>query len=287
MATHKILISIPTNGNPAQIYDQVAAYNAAMAGNCTHIVHVSRDAAQSGAMAESGALRLSSFENVLLNDRHYFSRTPSILGIHVMNVEFAVRLGIAFDYVYLHTASDLPFRRNLDVHIAQHDFGMGPSRRVDATKQNGWNPAVADHRDIHVLTSYFGADAPIYTTRTEGFFARRDLFFEVMWYAKVHVPFERENIWRGNYPFEEFLLPTVVEHVLGKRNLRRTRHAVHTTTSDRSFALKTREPVSERHISLLDGLDRAIFAFKFAPTDLASPVRVWVRRRLGYELPVQ
>ncbi|SDD88269.1 hypothetical protein SAMN05444678_1307 [Sphingomonas sp. YR710] len=287
MATAKILISVPTNGNPAQIYEQIAAYNAAMSGNCTHVVHVSRDAAQSGAMAESGALRLSSFENVLLNDRHYFSRTPSILGIHVMNVEFAVRRGIAFDYVYLHTASDLPFRRGLNVHIAQHDFGMGPSRRVDTTKQNGWNPAVADHRDIHALTSFFGPDAAIYTTRTEGFFARRDLFFEVMWYAKVHVPFERENIWRGNYPFEEYLLPTVVEHVLGKRDLRRTRHAVVTTTSDRSFGLKTREPVNEQHIPILEKLDPAIFAFKFVPTDLTSPVRAWVRAQLGYGLPTQ
>jgi hypothetical protein len=280
----KILVSVPVNGSPQQIYEQTVAYTAAMNGNCHHVIHVSRDAVQKGAM-DKGHPRVGDLPNVTLNDRHYFSKTPSILGIHVMNMEFALRRGLDFDYVYLHTASDLPYRPNLDQHIAAHDFGMAPSRTVDVTKTSGWTPAVVDHRPIRELVSFFGVDAPIYTTRTEGFFCRRELFFEIMWYAKVHIPFERENIWRGSYPYEEYVLPTVVEHILGPRDLKRTRHAVLTTTSDSRFSLGTRERVTEQEIPILESLESSVFAFKFAPNEMDSPVRQWIRGQLGYEVP--
>jgi len=280
----RILISTPTNGQAPQVYEQALAYSVAMNGNCVQIVHVSRDAQQKRAMEHCGGQSLGDLSNVYVNDRSYFSRTPSIMGIHIMNVEFALRKGIAFDYVYLHTASDLPFRRDLDKHIAGHDLGLAPSRIVDTSKETGWNPAVADHRAINELVSFFGPGAAIYTIRSEGFFCRRDLFFEIMSYAMIHVPFERESIWRGNYPYEEYVLPTVVEHVLAGRNLRRTRHAVITTTSDQSFGLATRERLSERHIGLLDASGADIYAFKFAPAEIDSPVRKWVREQLGYAL---
>lgn len=273
----RILISTPTNGNPALIRDQVLAYNSAIDSECVHIIHVSRDAKQKGVMQSFDATRIG---NVLINDHSYFSRTPSILGIHILNVEFALRSGIDFSHIYLHTASDLPFRRGLGSHIFSYDFGMSSARTVDLRKTAGWTPAVADHRPIQDLASMF--DGTIYTTRTEGFFCSRDLFFEIMWYAKLFVNFDRENIWRGNYPYEEYLLPTVVEHLLGPRKLRRTRNSVITTTSHSEFNLNSRERINVEHIPILQNTEKGVFAFKFAPDDIDSPVRKWVRNELGY-----
>lgn len=222
--------------------------------------------------------------NILINDRSYYSRTPSILGVHLMNVEFALRRGLQFDHVYLHTASDLPFRPNLDVQVRAFDIGLGPTKRADLSRNSGWFPAVADHQAIRNLVARFGSDAPIFSSRSEGFFCRRDIFFEVMWFAMAHVPFDTETLWRGNYPYEEYLLPTVVEHLFP--NVSRTRHAVATATSMPEFGLPARSPVTADHIPILEALPLEVFAFKFAPAEMESPVRHWVRSQLEYSMNV-
>lgn len=276
-----ILISVPTNGHPERVYEQITAYNQAMGGDCLHVVHVSRDAVQKGLMQIGPDI--SGIENVLINDRSYYSRTPSILGVHLMNVEFALRRGLTFDHVYLHTASDLPYRPNLNVQVRAFDIGLGPTKRVDLNRNTGWFPAVADHLAIRNLVAHFGPNSDIFTTRSEGFFCRRDIFFEIMWFAMTHIRFDTEELWRGNYPYEEYVLPTVVEHLFPDAS--RTRHAVATTTSMSEFGLPARAPVTADHIPMLEALPPEVFAFKFAP-DMDSPVRHWVRSRLGYSMNV-
>ncbi len=81
--------------------------------------------------------------------------------------------------------------------------------------------------------------------------------------AMIHVPFERNTQWRGNYPYEEYVLPTVVENLYGDRSLKRTSHAVYTTTSDSKFGLGNRQDMTADKIPLLESLPADIFAFKF------------------------
>ncbi|HEY8614461.1 MAG TPA: hypothetical protein VIL69_24635 [Roseomonas sp.] len=272
-----ILISGIINTQPDLILDQITLYNATMGGvgACCHILHVNADAVRKGLLAE---LKLPA--NAFINPLHMHTKQPTFLGCHVANILFAARGGLPFTHVYLHTDSDLPYRPGLGEHIRAHDLGLKKPNIFDPDKSiSMWaQPVGADARLRNFV--YANGGGVIYQSRYEGMFATRELMNEIMLQMATVWPFD-ENHWRGDYPYEEFALPTIVENIVRHRNLRRSRHAVMTAPSHGQYGLGSRMPLLAEHIPLLKKEPPDVFSAKFAPSEIDSPVRVFARTALG------
>jgi hypothetical protein len=274
-----ILVSGIVHRKPELIREQVLLYNAAMGGEaaCHHLLHVNAEAVREGLLE---ALDLPA--NVTVNPTHLHSRRPTFLACHVLNLLHAMRAGLEYGHVYLHTESDIPYRPGLGAQIRAHDLGFGRPAVFDPGRSRGaWAGPVAEDWRLRRFADRFG-DGRIYTSRYEGFFATRGLMTEIFAQMMAAWPMD-ENHWRGDYPYEEYALPTVTEAVVANRALRRTRHAVLTTCSSRAYGLADREAVRPESIPLLEAEPPEIFATKFVPHDLRSPVRIFARRALGLE----
>jgi hypothetical protein len=276
-----ILVSGIVQQQPDLILDQIELYNAAMGGEdrCHHILHVNADAVRKGLLEELVLPR-----NVTINPTHLHTRRPTFLGCHVVNLLHAIRQGMSYSHVYLHTDSDLPYRKGLGEHVLGHDFGLAKPGTFDlAQSRSIWaKPLEADLR-LRDFVARIGGGV-IYTTRYEGMFATRGIMQEILMQMMAVWPFD-ENQWRGDYPYEEFALPTVAMAVIRNRDLRRTRHAVITGPSEARYKLGVRKELHEGSIPLLQSEPGDVFSAKFAPAALNSPVRQFARASLGLPEP--
>ncbi|MBP0447125.1 hypothetical protein J8J14_20315 [Roseomonas sp. SSH11] len=274
-----ILISGIVHRKPELIREQILLYNAAMGGEaaCHHILHVSADGVREGLLQ-----KLDLPHNVTINPTHLHTRRPTFLACHVSNLLHAMRAGMAHTHVYLHTESDIPYRHGLGAQIRAHDLGLAEPAvfRPDKARSTWAEPVAADWRLRRFVET--AGDGNIYTSRYEGMFAARALMTEILAQMMAAWPMD-EHHWRGDYPYEEFGLPTVTAAVVRNRAIRRTRHAVLTTSSSRAYGLKDREMLRADSIALLQAEPPEIFSAKFAPHDLNSPVRAFARRSLGLE----
>jgi hypothetical protein len=272
-----ILVSGIVHRKPELIRDQVVLYNAAMGGEgaCRHVLHVNAGAVREGILEGIGLPG-----NVTINPTHLHTRRPTFLACHVLNLLHALGAGPRPSHVYLHTDSDLPYRPGLGDHIRAHDLGLAAPKAFDpSTNRSNWAGPVGEDRRLRDFADRYG-EGRIHTSRTEGMFATRDIMVEIFAQMMAVWPMD-ENHWRGDYPYEEFALPTVAVHLLRHRDLRRTRHAVLATSSSRAYGLGDREPLTAASIPLLEAEPAEIFAAKYAPTDLSSPVRAFARQALG------
>ncbi|WP_458096103.1 hypothetical protein [Roseomonas sp. WA12] len=276
-----ILVSGIVHRHPELIRDQVQLYNAALggAGACWHLLHISQEAVRGGLLEQ-----LDLPENVTINPTHVLTKRPTFLACHLLNLLFAMREGWVHSHVLLHTDSDLPYRPGLGEHIRAYDLGLAIPRPFKPEKSgSAWAEAVGADLRLRGFAERVG-DGRILTTRYEGMFATRALMTEIFAQMLAAWPFD-EYAWRGDYPYEEFALPTVVEAVVRNRSVSRTRHVVMTASSSREYELADRQPLKARHISLLEREPPEIFSAKFAPADLRSPVRAFARQELGVEEP--
>ncbi|MCR0982151.1 hypothetical protein [Roseomonas populi] len=276
-----ILVSSIFHRKPELIRDQLLLYNAAMGGEgaCHHILHLNRESVRHGILDGLGLP-----PNATVNPVHLETHRPTFLGCHVLNLLHAMREGFGHTHVYLHTESDIPYRPGLGEHIRAHDLGLAEPRPVKlAGSKSAWAEPVANDLRLRAFVERIG-DGRILTTRYEGMFATRALMTEILFQMMAAWPFD-EHHWRGDYPYEEFALPTVVEAVVRNRTLRRTRHAVMTASSARRYELADRAMLRPEHIPLLEREGPEIFCAKFAPGELHSPVRAWARRCLGVPEP--
>ena len=276
-----ILVSSIFHRKPELIRDQLLLYNAALGGEaaCHHIIHLNRESVRHGIL---DGLVLPA--NATVNPVHLETHRPTFLGCHVLNLLRAMREGLGHTHVYLHTESDIPYRPGLGEHIRAHDLGLAEPRPVKLIRStSAWAEPVANDLRLRAFVERIG-DGRILTSRYEGMFATRALMTEIIFQMMAVWPFD-ENHWRGDYPYEEFALPTVVEAVVRNRVLRRTRHAVMTASSSRRYELADRAMLRAEHIPLLEREGPEIFCAKFAPGDLHSPVRAWARRVLGVPEP--
>ncbi|MFH5924502.1 hypothetical protein [Roseomonas xinghualingensis] len=276
-----ILVSGIVHQRPDLILDQVQLYNAAMGGEdcCHHILHVNAEAVRKGLLKQ-----LMLPPNVTINPTHLHTRHPTFMGCHIVNILHAIRAGLPYSHIYLHTDSDIPYRRGLGEHVLAHDFGLAEPIAVTlGQSQSMWAVPVSDDVRLREFVAGKG-DGKIYNTRYEGMFATRGIMHEILMQMMAVWPFD-ENHWRGDYPYEEFALPTVAMAVIRNRVLRRTRHAVVTGPSSTRYKLGSREELNESSIPLLETEPGNVFAAKFAPAALDSPVRKFARAALGVPDP--
>ncbi|MBU8538432.1 hypothetical protein [Falsiroseomonas tokyonensis] len=292
-----ILCSVCAHARPVELYEQFLNYNAAVEAPLLHMAHISRDTqAEFAAEADRSGVDFRSLPNVHFNSSAYSSGTgviSSLLGFHYANVIEAIRLGLSFDYVLIHTSSDLFFRRLPASYIESRDIGC--PWREHLYKEDPYYERATNDTHFFELCQLIVPDRRLRKGRVEGAFFRRDIFLELMALMLKCESFDATRPWFKNYPFEEIAVPTLVAGYMAKRQLRLARNLVQTTDGN-FFETVTgrkkawREAMTAQEFAALPALLKArntaeeVFGVKFVERSQQDPVRLQIRQALGYEV---
>ncbi|MGX9963282.1 hypothetical protein ACVFYP_08155 [Roseomonas sp. F4] len=295
-----VLCSVCAHTRPVELFEQFLNYNTAFEAKLHHVAHISRDGYQDFFRdAESRGVDFAAIPNVHFNTTSYGSGTgviSSLLGFHYANVIEAIRLGLEFDYVLIHTSSDLFFRTLPASYIESYDLGC--LHKEHLYKEDPYFEKASQDTNFVRLAQTIVPDGKLRKSRVEAAFFRKSIFLELMALMLKFEAFDTERPWFKTYPFEEIAVPTLVAGYVAKRKLRLTRNLVVTTDGAFFEAVsgrkkQWREPMTlEEFHQLPQALEARrvadqYFSVKFVAQDQNDPVRQEIRRKLGYEVALR
>ncbi|WP_424135843.1 hypothetical protein [Roseomonas chloroacetimidivorans] len=233
---------------PDHLLEQAANYHWAFRGNLVQLVNINANTQERfWKEAQRDQVDFTSVPSLRFLPEPIGTEWGRIFHAFLGGIGFALRSGIAFDYVYFHTASDLLLKQGIDAYLPNYDLGFGKSHAMkqdmsasQASISDFWSDAVTGNPRYMRFIRSLGQDAS-YKARAEGCFFSRQVFFEMIFPLMLTTSCEDLASMPQPYPHEEFELASLVEAYCRGRQVRRCPNVV--VTAKRESQLATTEDI--------------------------------------------
>ncbi len=216
----RVLVSLTAHERPDLVAFGCRNYDWAFGGRAVQVVHIARK------RREAFLAGFRPPASVIVNPVVAETFHENNFGGHVANLRHAVAEGVPFDTVYMRTANDLIVRPGLPAAMEAAEVGFGRASLLKPDNKDFWRDAIAADANLHAFLRRLGVEGGVPKAHTDGGFFPRDVLEEVldlMFGGHGESALSPAAI---RYPPQEFWMPAAVDHVVGRRGLRRARNAI-------------------------------------------------------------